>query len=184
MIRRAPPARAGDRAATLGRVLIRRAVARDLDSINAVHTACRRSEWPEALAHASEHRCVLVALVEGVVVAAAKTHLQTEPAGAAPAGHFLGGVSVHPDHRRRGIGSALTRARIDWVWERSDVVYYFTDDDNAASMRMHAAYGFQGIARSPTLLGARATHRSLVLFRAVRPPRVAQDLSASVRGHS
>jgi ribosomal protein S18 acetylase RimI-like enzyme len=156
-------------AGTLVRVIIRRAMPVDLAAINAVHQACRRREWDAPIAEDSDCRFVAVAVVDDVIVAAAKTHLQTEPDAGAPAGHYLGGVSVHPNHRRRGVGLALTRARIDWVWARSDTVYYFTDDDNTASMGLHAGFGFEEIARLPTILGARANRESLVLFRAVRP---------------
>ena len=155
---------------TLGRVMtIRPARSDDLVAINAVHRACDRREWAAPISEDRDDRFVAVAVVDDVIVAAAKTHLQAEPDGGAPAGHYLGGVSVHPGDRRRGIGLALTRARIDWVWARSDTVYYFTDDDNMASMRLHAPFGFHEIARLPTILGARADNESLVLFRAVRP---------------
>lgn len=84
-------------------------------------------------------------------------------------------MSVYPAYRRRGLGLALTRARIDWVWERSDLVYYYTDEENTASIRMHAGLGFQEIARPPTLLGARANRESLVLFRATSGRRAQAD---------
>jgi hypothetical protein len=54
----------------------------------------------------------------------------------------------------------LTRARIDWVWERSDTVYYFTDDTNVASMRMHAGFGAQ-----------RRTMNASCCFAPLDPPR-------------
>ncbi|WP_235565571.1 GNAT family N-acetyltransferase [Microbacterium sp. Root166] len=150
-------------------MMIRPAVPDDLVAINAVHQACDRREWDQPIGDDGDDRLVAVAVVDDVIVAAAKTHLQAEPKGGAPAGHYLGGVSVHPGYRRRGIGFALTRARIEWVWARSDTVYYFTDDDNAASMRLHAGFGFHEVARLPTILGARANGESLVLFRAIRP---------------
>jgi aminoglycoside 6'-N-acetyltransferase I len=154
-------------------MIIRPAVSDDLAAINAVHQACDRRDWEAPIAEDRDDRFVAVAVVDDVIVAAAKTHLQAEPEGGAPAGHYLGGVSVHPGYRRRGIGLALTRVRIDWVWARSDTVYYFTDDDNTASMRLHAGFGFHEVARLPTILGARANGESLVLFRAARPARFA-----------
>lgn len=141
----------------------------DLAAINAVHRACGRREWDAAVLSDPAALLVAVALVDDGIVAAAKTHFQAEPDSGAPAGFYLGGVSVHPDHRRRGFGRALTQARLDWIWERSNTAYYFTDDTNVASMRMHAAFGFEEIARLPTILGASANHESLVLFRATRP---------------
>jgi ribosomal protein S18 acetylase RimI-like enzyme len=150
-------------------VLIRPAVPDDLAAVNAVHAACGRREWDAATFEHREDRYVAVAVVDSAIVGAGKTHHQIEPDGEAPAGYYLGGVSVHPDHRRRGIGRALTRVRIDWIWARSDAVYYFTDDDNAASMRMHSGFGFEEIARLPTILGAHADNDSLVLCCATRP---------------
>lgn len=157
------------RRSTLGRVRIRRAVPDDLVAINAVHRACGRKQWEASTTEDRDDRVVAVAVVDGVIVAAGKTHLQAEPDSEAPAGHYLGGATVHPGYRRRGIGVALTRARIDWVWARVDTVYYFTDDDNTASIRLHAGFGFREIARLPAILGAQAHGESLVLFRAVRP---------------
>jgi len=149
-------------------VLIRQAVPDELAAINAVHEACGRRAWDASIMQAREDRLVAVAVVDDLIVAAGKTHFQAEPDGGAPAGYYLGGVSVHPGYRRRGLGHALTRARIDWIWARADTVYYFTDDDNTASIRMHSAFGFEEIARLPAILGAQANRESLVLFRSVR----------------
>ena len=55
------------------------------------------------------------------------------------------------------------------MWARADAVHYFTDEDNVASLQMHAAFGFEEIARLPTILGAQANREHLVLFRATRP---------------
>jgi hypothetical protein len=48
------------------------------------------------------------------------------------------------------------------------VVVALADEENCASIRMHAGLGFQEIGRHPTLLGARANREDLVLFRADR----------------
>ncbi len=64
------------------------------------------------------------------------------PTNCAPAGAYLVGLVVHPEHRRCGIGRALVRARLDWIATRSDDAYYFADDDNAASVALHAQAGF------------------------------------------
>jgi len=128
---------------------IRQALPDELAAINAVHHACGRQDWDATVLSDPGALFVAVALVDDTIVGAGKTHFQAEPERGAPAGYYLGGVSVHPDHRRRGVGFGLTRARIDWVWERSDTVYYFTDDTNVASMRLHASFGFTEIARLP-----------------------------------
>jgi ribosomal protein S18 acetylase RimI-like enzyme len=153
---------------TLDGMRIRPATPDDLPAINDVHLACGRPPWNGPIAADHQERLVVVALADDAIVGAGKTHFQAQPDAAAPAGHYLGGLSVHPDHRRRGLGLALTRVRIDWVWERADAVYYFTDEENGASIRMHAGLGFQEIGRHPTLLGARANREDLVLFRADR----------------
>ncbi len=150
------------------RVIIRRALPDDVLGINGMHAACGRSLWDSRVLDEDPDRCVVVAVIDGEIVGAGKTHHQLEDVIPARAGYYLGGVSVHPDHRRRGIGRALTAARIDWVWERSDTVLYFTDDHNVASMRMHASFGFEEIARSSAILDARADGGALVLFCAQR----------------
>lgn len=154
----------------MGEVQIRQAVPEDLSALNTVHAAGARAEWGMDVLHDPD-RFVVVAVVDGVLVAAGKTHFFSEPDGPAPAGHYLGGVTVHPDHRRRGIGVAVTHARMDWVWARSDRVYYFTDEHNAASVLMHAALGFEEIARGPTIRGRHADVEAecLILFCARRP---------------
>ncbi|MFF2487268.1 GNAT family N-acetyltransferase [Microbacterium sp. NPDC058062] len=150
-------------------MIIRPASADDLADINAVHEACGRRAWDPAVLDHSDDRLVVVAVVDGKIVAAAKTHHQSTPEGGAPQGYYLGGLAVHPSHRREGIGLALTRVRVEWVWARADTVHYFTDEDNIASLQMHAAFGFEEIARLPTILGAQANREHLVLFRATRP---------------
>ncbi|GAA2983217.1 ribosomal protein S18 acetylase RimI-like enzyme [Microbacterium terrae] len=150
-------------------MIIRHAHPDDLPGINAVHEACGRSPWDSRVLDEDPDHCVVVAVVDDTIVGAGKTHHQMDAVAPAPAGYYLGGVSVHPDHRRRGIGHALTRARIDWIWQRSDTVLYFTDDHNVASQRMHAGFGFEEIARAPALLDARADGEYLVLFRAQHP---------------
>jgi GNAT superfamily N-acetyltransferase len=62
--------------------------------------------------------------------------------GTAPPGWYLLGLVVDQAWRRRGIGQALTTARMAWVSERSDRVYYFTGDQNLASQALHKRLGF------------------------------------------
>jgi aminoglycoside 6'-N-acetyltransferase I len=49
--------------------------------------------------------------------------------------------------RRRGIGAALTRARLAWVFARADEVPYATGADNLASVRLHAVLGSHEMKR-------------------------------------
>ncbi|WP_370874537.1 GNAT family N-acetyltransferase [Pseudarthrobacter defluvii] len=87
-----------------------------------------------------------------------------------PAGHYLGGVIINPNFRRRGIGSALTRVRMEWMWSRSSTVYYFANEHNTASIRMHETLGFQAIGRFAQIRGVTADEgrSELVLFQACR----------------
>ena len=68
----------------------------------------------------------------------------------APAGYYLMGMVVHPDHRRRGVGTALTQARIDWISRHADSAWYFANTRNTASIALHERFGFEEITRSFT----------------------------------
>jgi len=69
----------------------------------------------------------------------------TSPARVGPGS--LSGVLVDPAWRARGIATALTRARLRWAFARTSTVFYVTGADNAASLHLHAALGFQEIKR-------------------------------------
>ena len=66
---------------------------------------------------------------------------------AAPPGWYLAGVLVEPEHRRRGVARALTGHRLDWLQGRTDVVYYWVDEVNRASIDLHRDFGFEEVAR-------------------------------------
>jgi ribosomal protein S18 acetylase RimI-like enzyme len=70
-----------------------------------------------------------------------------EAAAGTPAGYYLGGVLVDPAWRRQGVATALTQARLRWAFTRTGTVFYMTGADNTASLRLHAALGFQEIRR-------------------------------------
>ena len=93
-------------------------------------------------------RLVVVAELEGSIVGWAKTHHYDESSGSAPAGHYLGGVSVQPEFQHRGIASALTQARLDWIFERVSDAWFFTNGQNDASIALHARFGFTEVARA------------------------------------
>jgi len=69
------------------------------------------------------------------------------PANVAPAGFYLTGVIVDPTFRRRGIGLALTRARLDWIRGRSPRAYYFGNERNRVTIELHRAVGFVELTR-------------------------------------
>lgn len=76
-------------------MIIRAALPADLAGINAVHAACGRTAWDERVLD-DPVRCVMVALVGGVVVGAGKTHHQRDAAPPATSGYYLGGSPCIP----------------------------------------------------------------------------------------
>ena len=70
------------------------------------------------------------------------------PPDIAPPGYYLMGLAVHPDHRRKGVATALTHARIDWISERANEAWYFANARNVASIALHASFGFDEVTRS------------------------------------
>jgi aminoglycoside 6'-N-acetyltransferase I len=96
-----------------------------------------------------ERRQMFVAKASDLVVAYGRVlELAADEAGpGTPAGCYLSGDLVEPAWRGRGIATALTRARLRWAFARTDTVFYVTGADNAASLHLHAAFGFQEIKR-------------------------------------
>lgn len=87
----------------------------------------------------------LVAEVDGRVVGFGQAR-ELAPAAsipdAPPPGWYLSGLTVEPSARRRGVGEALTVARVGLLVGRADVVHYLALADNAATIRLHARLGF------------------------------------------
>lgn len=100
---------------------------------------------------------IWVAELDGRVVAYARTVRFAPPSDAprdtAPEGWYLMGVVVSPGSRRRGIAEALTRARLDWLAARTDVVRYVANARNAPTIDLHARLGFREVTRRFTLPG-------------------------------
>jgi len=59
-----------------------------------------------------------------------------------PAGYFLSGLLVAPNHRREGIGTLLTRARLEALPSQTQAVYYLADPSNEATIGLHRRLGF------------------------------------------
>lgn len=91
-------------------------------------------------------RLVVVAECGGDLAGWGKTHFWPYTDGLAPAGHYLGGLTVLPSCRRQGIGTLLTRERLAWIWERSEDAWYVVNTCNLASIEMHRAGGFAPVA--------------------------------------
>ncbi|MFD6176593.1 MULTISPECIES: GNAT family N-acetyltransferase [unclassified Isoptericola] len=155
---------------------VRPAVESDVEAMAAVGLRASRAVRPDAYRRAvgDQDRCVLVATIApdlapdlardlgldvepgpggGAVVGWGQTSLRTAVTDPAPAGHYLGGVTVDPRLRRRGVATALTQARIDWVAVRAPEVFFVVNSRNLASIALHRPWHFVEVARGPRLAG-------------------------------
>jgi ribosomal protein S18 acetylase RimI-like enzyme len=71
----------------------------------------------------------------------------------APTGWYLTGLVVDPSWRRRGVGVALTAHRLDWLRGRAEVVYYFANARNRATIDLHRRLGFEEVTRDFAIPG-------------------------------
>ncbi len=95
---------------------------------------------------------VVVALLAGDLAGYGRTAWFEPPPDAsrdvAPRGYYLVGVFVAPAARRRGVGRALTEARLAWIGARAREAWYFANARNAASLELHRQLGFVEVTRS------------------------------------
>jgi ribosomal protein S18 acetylase RimI-like enzyme len=92
------------------------------------------------------------------------------PSDIAPDGYYLIALIVASDWRRRGIGDDLTYARIAWVAERADEVFYFANAGNGAILDLHGRLGFAEVSRQFTFPGVTFTGgEGVLLKRSIRP---------------
>lgn len=121
-----------------------------------------------------DSRQMLVAKANGQVVAYARVAelAADEMAPGTPAGCYLSGILVDPAWRRRGIATALTRARLRWVFNRTDEAFCVIGADNVASLQLHAALGFQEINRFRSERSAAGVDVLSHLTRMAAPPDV------------
>jgi aminoglycoside 6'-N-acetyltransferase I len=153
-----------------GASAIRIAEVGDADRMAAVSLAARGVAGADPRdGIADENRLVLVAEVNGEIVGWGKTHHYGAASGSAPAGHYLGGVNVLPEFRRRGIGSALTRVRLSWIWHRASDAWFVTNARNAASIELHSRLGFSEVARASEFHGTTFEGGVGILYRATTP---------------
>lgn len=95
------------------------------------------------------------------------------PANVAPDGWYLLGLVVQPEQRRRGIGTALVRVRMAWIGERDATAWYFADDDNPATIALHARFGFEPVTSDLWLPGLAHPETPMTLYRAPTRPAAA-----------
>jgi ribosomal-protein-alanine N-acetyltransferase len=59
-------------------------------------------------------------------------------------------LAVHPIHRRKGIGSGLINASLDY-WRKLalDIIYLEVRESNKAALRLYERFGFRMISRRP-----------------------------------
>jgi aminoglycoside 6'-N-acetyltransferase I len=146
---------------------VRVAALTDAESIRLVSVAAgglRRADQRAAITDAN--RLVVVAESGGKLVGWAKTHFYEDALDLAPAGHFLGGVNVVPEFRRRGIAMALTRMRLEWIFARASNAWFVTNVHNTASIALHAQLGFAEVARAPEFHGVAFDGGAGILFHA------------------
>lgn len=148
-------------------VSLRPATRGDVEAILRIEVAAGRAAASVGSAEgyrraiADPDRCVLVAVSDeavpdqerAVVVGWAKTHHHVDVADPAPAGHYLAGITVDPSWRRRGVATALTDARLEWIGARADEAFYVVNVQNRASIELHTRWGFTEVLRAPRLTG-------------------------------
>jgi aminoglycoside 6'-N-acetyltransferase I len=149
---------------------VRRAEPSDIRAIISIEDPSGRGPLsPAAMetAVADPDRHVVVATIDGAVIGWGKTHYWDHDDGQAPSGHYLGGVTVLPAWRRRGVGAALTEARLEWIWNRAPEAWYVVNAANLASIELHARWNFTEVARGPRFHTTTFSGGSGLLMRAV-----------------
>jgi ribosomal protein S18 acetylase RimI-like enzyme len=151
--------------------VIRRAVLTDIEECLAL--ANREAELPTDLADdlREADRLLLVAQSAGRIVGYGRAmqfrRTTDAPPDSVPTGYYLVGLVVEASYRRMGVGSELTRARLDWISGRATEAWYFANARNAASIALHAQLGFREVTREFSFPGLSFDGNEGILFRAV-----------------
>jgi ribosomal protein S18 acetylase RimI-like enzyme len=87
------------------------------------------------------------------------------PTDTAPGGYYLAGVFVATEQRGRGIGAALTSARLVWIRERAGEAWFFANARNATSIGLHRRFGFEEVTRRFSFPGLTFEGGEGILFR-------------------
>lgn len=115
---------------------------------------------------AGQGRLVLVAVVDGNVIAYSRARLRdAAPPGRpdVPLGWWLTGSVVLPAWRRQGVGRALMNRRLELLAALTDQVHSTVAPSNHASLAWHHAHGFELLQQEFEGVGARPD--VCVLFR-------------------
>lgn len=166
-----------DRAAAPEGLLVRLAALADRDEVAALvlerdggTLEGHRAGFETEVAAARPDLLLLVAEVEGRVAGWARArrfeHPPDPPHNVAPEGWYLSGVIVAPAFWRRGVGTELTRRRLEWIAARAGEAYCFIDADNRASTALHQRFGFVELTRDFTYPGVTFPESGGVLYRA------------------
>lgn len=172
---RCGPGPVADHVAPAADVQIRRATDADLAAIEQVEALAGRTATASMLLPVLDDadRVLLVAEARDArggapqIVGWGKTHHYATPDGPAPAGHYLGGVTVAPAWRRRGVASRLVAARLAWIrgLPGAQDACYVVNARNAASLALHEPFGFVEVARGPRFHGVEFDGGEGVLLR-------------------
>jgi len=153
-------------------IYIREAIEDDIERIVRINETTDRAGGTAeryAATLADPQRLLLVAERAGLVVGWAKTHYWDHADGPAPAGHYLGGLTVMPSSQRQGIGTSLSRRRLEWIRERADVAWYVVNAGNTASIALHRHLGFALVAKASSFHTTRFADGNGLLMRAQLP---------------
>ena len=162
--------------------VISRASAQDLESVAQLTLRRDGGKPSEARDRAKrwtttseEERLLLVARVGEAVVGygrVAWVRGQCDDQFEVPRGWYLGGVVVDEAFRRRGLGAALTRWRLDWIAGcGAGEAYYFVNSINLASIDLHRNFGFVEVRRDFRVPGTDFSGGGVgLLFRAALVP--------------
>jgi ribosomal protein S18 acetylase RimI-like enzyme len=133
-------------------------------------------DWRAALLRDVEHpeHHLVVAEAGGAIAGYGRARLfepgPDAPADTAPRGYYLTGVFVEPELRRKGLGAALTGARLDWIGGRAADAWFFANARNGASIELHRRFGFEEVTRRFSFPGLAFAGGEGILFRLRLPP--------------
>ncbi|MGZ4394298.1 MAG: N-acetyltransferase family protein [Gaiellaceae bacterium] len=157
---------------------MRPATSDDLDAcvtLALAHVGGEAEQWRSKLARELDdpESHLVVASVAGELVGFGRTSLfeppPDGPSDTAPRGYYLVGLTVAREARRRGVGRALTEARLAWIRDRADEAWYFVNARNEASLELHRQLGFVEVTRTFSFPGVTFEGGEGVLCRATLP---------------